>query len=677
VWRVVVFGMIVLAVTGVAVASASWLSSALGSGRAAAQNVSAGNQPTVQANGSSVTVSWSASTLSGGGAVAGYQVKRYDSSNVLQAIGPNCAGTIAGLTCTETSVPNGTWKYSVTPVQGSWSGAESPMTTVTVAAPTVTSTSPSSRPQGFTGNVTVVGTNFQNGAVATFSGTGITVNSTTFNSSTQLTANVTIAAGATTGARNVTVTNPDTGQGACTGCFTVNAAPTVTSTSPNFGYRSTTQNVTVIGTDFVSGATVSFSGTGVTVNSTTFNSSTQLTANVTISLTATTGARNVTATNPDTGTGTCAGCFTVVTAPTVTSTSPSSRGQGATSQNITVTGNYFVSGAGLAVTFSGTGITVNSTTFNSSTQLTANVTIATGATTGARNVTVTNPTGFGSGTCTNCFTVNARPGTFTLSPNSRGQGATNQNITITGTNFQSGATVSFSGTGITVNSVTFNSATSLTANITISASATTGFRSVTVTNPDAGTTTVIAFIVNAAPNPTSVTPNSGPQGAGPGNATLAGTGFVNGATVSFSGTGFTVNSVTFVSSTQLTVNGIIAENAPTGSRDVTVTNPDGGTRTCTGCFTVTAGPKPTSASPSSRARNTTGNITVTGTNFQSGASVSFSGTGITVTSTTFVSSTQLTANVTIASGAATGTRDVIVTNPDGGKGTCTGCFTVT
>ncbi len=676
--RVVVFGMIALAATFVGVASASWLTSAAGSGRAAAQNVNAGNQPTVQANGSSVTVSWSATTLSGGGAVAGYQVKRYDNSNVLQVIGPNCDVVIAGLTCTETSVPNGVWKYSVTPVQGSWSGAESPKTTVTVAAPTVSSTSPSSRPQGFTGNVTVAGTNFQNGAAVTLSGTGITVNSTTFNSSTQLTANLTISAGATTGARDVTVTNPDTGTGSCSGCFTVNAAPTVTSTSPDFGYRSTTQNITVIGTDFVSGAAVTFSGTGITVNSTTFNSSTQLTANVTISPTATTGARNVTATNPDTGTGTCAGCFTVVTAPTVTSTSPSSRGQGATSQNITVTGNYFVSGAGLAVTFSGSGITVNSTTFVSATQLTANITLTTGATTSVRNVTVTNPTGFGSGSCSGCFTVNARPGNFTLSPNSRGQGASNQSITITGSNFQNAPTVAFSGTGITVNSTTFNSATSLTVNISVSSSATTGNRNVTVTNPDAGFRTVSnAFTVNARPNPTSINPSSGPQGSGPGNATLSGTSFVNGATVSLSGTGFTVNSVTFVNSTTLTVNGTLDQNAATGTRDIIVTNPDGGTGTCTGCFTVVARPIPTSVSASSRARGTSGTHTITGTGFQSGATVTFSGTGVTASSVTFNSSTQLTLTITVTGGAATGLRNVTVTNPDTGTGTCTGCFTVT
>ncbi len=44
------------------------------------------------------------------------------------------------------------------------------------------------------------------GAVASFSGTGVTVNSTTFVSSTQLTANISLT-GAATGLRNVTVTN--------------------------------------------------------------------------------------------------------------------------------------------------------------------------------------------------------------------------------------------------------------------------------------------------------------------------------------------------------------------------------------------------------------------------------------------------------------------------------------
>jgi plastocyanin len=70
-------------------------------------------------------------------------------------------------------------------------------------------------------------------------------------------------------------------------------------------------------------------------------------------------------------------------------------------------------------------------------------------------------------------------------------------------------------------------------------------------------------------------------------------------------------------------------------------------------------------------------VTFTGTGFASGATVSVSGTGVTAGSTTFVSSTSVTATVTVAATAATGARDVTVTDPGGGgSGTCTGCLTI-
>jgi hypothetical protein len=567
-------------------AMAVWPGSATGPGRARAQVVSQGNQPLVVATGSSVTVSWSASTLvPSGQPVTGYVIRRYDTGGTVQPIGATCSGIVAGLTCTEGSVPNGAWLYAVTPAIGSWRGQESARASVTVAVPTVTSVNPSSQRQGFTGTVVFTGTSFVSGAAVSFSGTGITVNSTTFNSATQLTANITIASSAPLGARNVTVTNPGTlGSATCANCFTVGSTPTITTLTPAFGFRSTNVAVVVTGTNFVSGAAVTFSGTGITVNSTTFNSATQLTANITIGAAAAFGVRNVTVTNPDAGSAGCTGCFTVAAGPTVTAATPSSRGQGATSQNIVVTGNFFLNGA--AVSFSGTGITVNSTTFNSATQLTANITVGTTATLGARNVIVTNPAGGGTaGTCTNCFTVNARPGTFTLNPNTRGQGAVNQIVVITGTLFQNGATVAFSGTGITVNSVTFTSATQLTANISIAANAATGSRTVTVTNPDAGNRTG-TFTVAAGPVPTAANPSSRAQGT-TGNVVITGTGFVSGATVAFSGTGVNVTGVTFNGATQLTAAVTIVAGAPAGARDVTVTNPNAGRGTCTGCFTVT------------------------------------------------------------------------------------------
>ena len=61
-----------------------------------------------------------------GAAVQGYRIQRYAQGSTT-AIGPGaaCSGTITVLTCAENAVPGGTWQYTVTPIQGSWTGAES------------------------------------------------------------------------------------------------------------------------------------------------------------------------------------------------------------------------------------------------------------------------------------------------------------------------------------------------------------------------------------------------------------------------------------------------------------------------------------------------------------------------------------------------------------------------
>ncbi len=300
-------------------------------------------------------------------------------------------------------------------LQQEWSNSDNAcVLTYGVAGPppTVTSTSPSSSPRGVNNIlVTVNGTGFASGAVASFSGTYVQVNSTSFVSSTQLTANVTIHGVAALGTRDVTVTNPGGASATCTACFTVGTVsgspPTVTSTSPSSSPRGVNNKlISVNGTGFASGAVASFSGTYVQVNSTSFVSNTQLTANVTIHGVAALGTRDVTVTNPGGASATCTACFTVGTVsgspPTVTSTSPSSLARGSVARTVTVSGTGFISGA--TVSFSGTYAQVNSTTFVNSTTLTLNVTVHGVAAVGARNVTVTNPGG-ASGICTGCFTV--------------------------------------------------------------------------------------------------------------------------------------------------------------------------------------------------------------------------------------------------------------------------------
>ena len=140
----------------------------------------------------------------------------------------------------------------------------------------------------------------------------------------------------------------------------VRSNPSVESTNPSSrGQGASKQVIAIKGKSFVSGATSSF-GAGITVKSTTFTSSTELKATITVEAGASTGVRTVTVTNPDEGVDTLANGFTVNAGPTVESTSPSSRGQGASKQTITIKGTNFVSGATSSF---GAGITVESTSF--------------------------------------------------------------------------------------------------------------------------------------------------------------------------------------------------------------------------------------------------------------------------------------------------------------------------
>jgi hypothetical protein len=125
-----------LAVAAVAVpggAAAAWALHGSGPGAAKAKTLGAGNVPTASVSGHKVTVAWAATSYTNGGTAAGYLIRRYNASTgVLQTIGANCAGTIAGLTCTENGVPAGSWQYTVTPATSNWRGPESAKSAVVV-----------------------------------------------------------------------------------------------------------------------------------------------------------------------------------------------------------------------------------------------------------------------------------------------------------------------------------------------------------------------------------------------------------------------------------------------------------------------------------------------------------------------------------------------------------------
>jgi TRAP transporter TAXI family solute receptor len=170
-----------------------------------------------------------------------------------------------------------------------------------------------------------------------------------------------------------------------------------------------------------------------------------------------------------------------------------------------------------------------------------------------------------------------------VSPGSAKVGET-LDVTITGTNLTDASAVSF-GSGVTINSFTVDSATRITASISIAADAAVGSKDVSVTTELGTGTKTGGFTVAGleAPTVTGVSPDSGDQ-INMLDVTITGTTFTDASAVSF-GSGITVDSFTVDSDIKITANIAIAIDATEGSRDVSVTNPDG-TGIMAGGFTV-------------------------------------------------------------------------------------------
>jgi hypothetical protein len=125
--RAIVLGIAVVGAAGVAAPSyGAWSTSGSGSAAALAEVMPKGSQPTVAGSGTTVRVSWTAVKMSGGDAVAGYVVSRYNATNGTPAtVTGACAGVVTTTSCSETGVPAGTWVYTDRPVENNWNGAES------------------------------------------------------------------------------------------------------------------------------------------------------------------------------------------------------------------------------------------------------------------------------------------------------------------------------------------------------------------------------------------------------------------------------------------------------------------------------------------------------------------------------------------------------------------------
>ena len=118
-------------------ALASWSVQQSGTAAGAAATMPTGGAPTGSARLRAVTVRWPVADLSSGTAVAGYTIQRFNAVNGQAAtVGPGCSGVISTNSCTESSVPPGSWTYTDTPVQQSWTGGQSPASAPVTVSPT-------------------------------------------------------------------------------------------------------------------------------------------------------------------------------------------------------------------------------------------------------------------------------------------------------------------------------------------------------------------------------------------------------------------------------------------------------------------------------------------------------------------------------------------------------------
>ncbi|MBN2057588.1 MAG: hypothetical protein JW782_02175 [Candidatus Saganbacteria bacterium] len=271
-----------------------------------------------------------------------------------------------------------------------------------------------------------------------------------------------------------------------------------------------------------------------------------------------------------------------------------------------------------------------------------------------------------------------------VNPASAPQGWTGS-ITISGANFQSGTAITLTkagGSGVNYSATRDNDG-QITINAYLDRTATSGDWTITITNPDTGVTTE-AFTVLPAPTINNVTPSARYQGW-TGLITLEGGNFNADATVEVTKTGGSGFSYTFVrnNATTITLTATLSASCSTGNWTIGVRNGDGGYHSAV--FTVS--PPPTLNSVY-RVHPILGNVNwdrqgalrtiiVTGSDFQSGATVSFSPTsGVSVGAITFVDSSSLEVLIDISPSAATGWRDVMLVNPDTGFDIASSTFEV-
>lgn len=379
------------------------------------------------------------------------------------------------------TVPVGT-ELGASTIQVVANGIASTGTSIIVGlTPSITSLSPASvTAPGAAFTLTINGSNFQTGAVASWTLGSVTTNLTTsITSSSVLTASVPASLVATAKTATVKVTN--LGNIVSAGkAFTVNnPAPVMGSISPNVCLaHAGAFTLTVNGSGFISGATVKWkSGSTTTSLATTYVSAAKLTAVVPSSLLTTAGTAQVTVVTAAPGGGTSAVANFTVSGLAITSLSPNQVPLNNPAFTLTVNGAAFVFGS--IVDWNGVALT---TAFVSASQLSAQIPASDLTANAAANITVVNPGGPTSAPA--IFIVGHYVPTITsISPSMTYRGTPSVGVTVNGTRFLPNAVVYCDSTPLTT---TYYSPLKVVGQVPGSFMSTIGNHTITVVNPGTG-----------------------------------------------------------------------------------------------------------------------------------------------------------------------------------------------
>ena len=386
------------------------------------------------------------------------------------------------------------------------------------------------------------------------------------------------------GSAQIAVVNPTPGGGTSSAAaFAINnPSPQISGVSPSSVTTvAAGSTLTVAGSGFVATSTVTWNGAS---HAATFVSGTQLTLTLLASDVATVGSAQIAVVNPAPGGGTTSASTVAIVyaVPVISSLSPTSVIWGTASTLLTVSGSGFAPASVVQL-----GGVTHTTTYVNSNTLTLTLSASDLGSGSTLSVTVLTGSPGGGTSATAMLAITPSALTITnVSPASIVVNSPDSPIIIYGSGFASSCTVQVNGN--TLNISGWN-ATRLLFTLPSSYLTSVGTLTITVTNPNIGTSNPLTITVMPNPVPTvsSISPASAPLGGANVTIAVSGSSFVPASTIQLNGSPLPT---TYVGSSQLAATISPANIAAFGNYNVTVSNPaPGGGRSAANILTVYLG----------------------------------------------------------------------------------------